>query len=153
MIITFKKCKAEDVPMLYKMTKELIDYHNMLDIFTLTEERLAELVINNSLISYIAFADNKPAGIINCFYKYTTFSGKKILYLEDLYVKSEFRKSGLGKKFFALLEKIAVENDCEKIEWKCADFNESGKRFYDKIGAEKETVWQTYTLDQSKFNI
>lgn len=147
MEITFRKCGEKDIPLLYQLTKELIEFHGMMDIFTLTEQRLGELVTSGAISSYIAYADGKPAGHINFFYKYTTFSGRKLLYLEDLYTRSEYRGCGIGRKFFELLTSIAKENDCEAIEWKCAAFNESGKRFYSKIGAKPEETWITYTID------
>lgn len=153
MKITIKKCSVEDVPVLYEMTRELMEFHDMLDIFTMTEERLCELVESGAIQSYIAEADSQPAGIINFFYKYTTFTGQKILYLEDLYVRSQFRKYGIGSIFMNKLKEIAFENDCNSIEWKCADFNESGKRFYAKIGAKPENIWQTYTIERNSFTI
>lgn len=146
MTADIRKCTVSDADTLFELTRELIEYHNMLDIFTLTKERLAELVNDGELQSYIAFIDDKPAGHINFFYMYSTFSGKKILYLEDLYVRSEYRKHGIGVQLVDFLKKTAKENDCCWIEWKCADFNVSGERFYEKIGAERDKTWNTYTL-------
>lgn len=151
MNVTFKKCTEENIPLLYKMTGELIEMHSSFGDYTMTEERLAELEKSGAVISYTAYADDKPAGIINFFYKYTTFSGRKVLYLEDLYVRQEFRCDGIGAKFIELLKKIAAENDCEEIEWKCASFNEKGKRFYDRMGAKHITEWDTYTISREQF--
>lgn len=151
MSIEIKKCGAAECPELFQMTKELIDYHDMSDIFTLTEQRLTELVLSGAVHSYIAYVDGKPAAHINFFYKYTTFTGRKILYLEDLYTRSEFRGHGLGTKMFDVLKSIAKENECESIEWKCAKFNDSGKRFYERIGARTEQVWETYTIERKDF--
>lgn len=146
-----KKCTVDDIDTLYEMTRELIVFHGMADIFTLTKDRLAELISTGTVQSYIAYVNDKAAACANFFYKYTTFSGRKILYLEDLYSRSEYRHLGLGRKMFELLKQIAHENDCERIEWKCADFNNGGKEFYRKIGAMPENVWITYTIERSDF--
>ncbi len=149
--IEIRKCTAEDIPVLYTLTRELIEYHGMLDIFTLTEDRLKELIESSAVQSCIAYADGTPCGNINFFYKYTTFSGRKIIYLEDLYVREQFRSAGIGRMFFELLRRIAKKNDCERIEWKCAEFNQSGMRFYEKLGAAPENVWKTYTIERKDF--
>lgn len=151
MDIEIKKCGGEDTDILYEMTKELIDFHGMSDIFTLTRKRLSELVSSGMLQSYIAYVDSEPAAHINFFYKLTTFSGRKLIYLEDLYVREEYRGMRLGVRMFELLKRIAKENDCERIEWKCARFNEGGKLFYQKIGALPDEVWTTYTIERKDF--
>lgn len=151
MNIEIKKCGKDEIGELFEMTRELIEFHDMTDIFTLTKERLEELVTSGAVQSYIAYVDGEAAANINFFYKYTTFSGRKLIYLEDLYTRDKYRGLGLGKKMFELLKQIGRENDCERIEWKCADFNEGGKRFYDKIGAKPDDVWVTYTIERSDF--
>lgn len=146
MIADIKMCTSSDTDTLFELTRELMEYHNLLDIFTLTKDSLRQLVERGDLKSYIAYIDGKPAGHINFFYMYSTFSGKKILYLEDLYVRNEYRKHGIGGQFIDLLKKTAKENDCCWIEWKCADFNKNGERFYEKFGAKNDKTWKTYTL-------
>lgn len=145
MDIEIRRCTSADVDILMQMTYELMEYHDMTEMFSLTKERFCELLDSEKLISYAAFADSQPAGVINYFYKLTTFSGRKILYLEDLYVREKYRRSGIAVRFFDILKENAEENYCEYIEWKCADFNESAKRFYEAIGSKPMNGWATYT--------
>lgn len=149
MDLVIKKCGAEDIPELYAMTKELIDFHDM--DFTLTVQRLAELVLSGAVQSYICTADGKPAGCMTFFYKYTTFSGRRLIYLEDFYTREEFRGQGIGSKMFEELKCIGRATDCERIEWKCAHFNDGAKIFYDKLGGKADDVWATYTIEREDF--
>lgn len=145
-IVSSKECETA-----FTLTRELIEYHNALDIFTMTQERFSELIKTGALISYMAYADSEAAGIMNIFYKYTTFSGRKILYIEDLYVRDKFRGCGIGKGLFETAKRSAAENDCEHIELKCIDWNTSSVGFYESLGMKPDNQWITYTLDKSFF--
>ena len=141
---------TNDIKTAYILTRELMKYHNALDIFTMTEERFRELIETGVLISFTAYVDGQPAGVMNIFYKYTTFSGKKILYIEDLYVCESFRGCGTGGKFLAKAKEIAILNNCEQIELKCAEWNEKSAGFYSSHGMTRETEWNVYTLKVKK---
>lgn len=146
-----KKASADDYESAFALTRELIEYHNALDIFELTPQRMRELIEKNLINTYILYVDSRPAGIMNFFWKYTTFTGRKILYIEDLYMRSEFHGLGFGTKLIETSKKLASENDCEQIELKCASWNHSAAGFYKKIGMQSESEWITYTLNKSIF--
>lgn len=151
MNVLLVRASADDAAVAYTLTRELMEHHNALDIFTLTEERLGELIKTEAVCSYIALADSKPAGIMNFFWKYTTFSGRKILYIEDFYVRESFRGTGLGRKLLEKARELAAENDCEQIELKCALWNENAAHFYEKMGLKPENDWNVYTLSRTEF--
>lgn len=151
MQIEIKSATDTDFMTAFTLTKELIEYHNALDIFEMTPERMRQLIRHGELKSLIAYADGIPAGIMNYFWKFTTITGRKILYIEDLYARKEFRGSGIGKMLFKLAKSIAVENDCEHIELKCIDWNTKSAGFYESLGMKPENQWITYTLDKSLF--
>lgn len=142
---------AADCETVYMLTRELMAHHNALDIFTTTRERFCELIECGMLHSYTLYCDGKPAGIMNFFFKLTTFTGRKILYIEDLYVREEYRGKKLGKALTAKAGELAQENDCEQIELKCADWNKASAEFYKSIGMKDETEWITFTLPKSLF--
>lgn len=75
MQIDIKSILQTDIPVAYNLTRELMEYHNALDIFTMTQERFNKLVETGALMSFIAYADGEPVGVMNAFYKYTTFTG------------------------------------------------------------------------------
>lgn len=151
MNVLLVRASADDAATSYMLTRELMAHHNALDIFTLTEERLGELIEKEAVCSYIALADGKPVGIMNFFWKYTTFTGRRILYIEDLYVRESFRGLGLGRILLEKAREIASDADCEQIELKCAAWNEKSARFYEKIGMEHEKEWNVYTLSKNNF--
>ncbi len=135
----------------YTLTRELMIYHDALDIFTMTKERMGELIESKILYSYIAYSDDMPVGIMNFFFKLTTFTGRKILYIEDLYARKEARGLGVGSSLLELAKKTASENDCEQIELKCAVWNEKSAEFYNAKGFESDSDWNTFIMDRNKF--
>ena len=70
------------------------------------------------------------------------------MYIEDLYIKQEYRGHGIGKKAFEVLVNIAKENKCERVEWTCLDWNEPSLKFYKNIGAKQMNEWILHRLDK-----
>lgn len=152
MSFTLEQVTADCTEDAYKLTEELIAYHGMLDIFTMTQERYAELVSSGSLVSFTVSDGGKPFGVMNFFYKLTTFTGRKILYIEDLYVRKEYRGSGAGRMLMKKAAETAAENDCEEIELKCACWNKDPAEFYKSCGMTENTAWNTFTMSNSSFD-
>ncbi len=151
MNIDIKSVSPDETDTAYILTRELMEYHDALDIFTMTPQRFRELVRAGALMSFVAYTDGEPVGVMNIFYKYTTFSGRKILYIEDLYAREKYRGCGTGGKFLEKARRIAAENDCEQIELKCAVWNSSSAGFYKSHGMNREKEWEVYTLNKSSF--
>jgi GNAT superfamily N-acetyltransferase len=80
------------------------------------------------------------------FHNYSTFSGKAGIYIEDLFVKPEFRGKGLGKKLLKFTAQLAKERGCGKLEWACLDWNEPSIAFYKKQGAVPLSEWITFRI-------
>ncbi len=151
MLIEIKSVSPSETVTAYGLTRELMEYHNALDIFTMKQERFSELVTTGALMSFLAYADGEPVGVMNAFYKLTTFTGRKIFYIEDLYARGKCRGCGIGGKFLDKAKEIAVENDCEQIELKCASWNKKSAGFYKSHGMSHDTEWEVYTLNVSEF--
>ncbi|MDE6798612.1 MAG: GNAT family N-acetyltransferase [Ruminococcus sp.] len=146
-MIEIKPTSLSETDTAYFLTRELMEYHNALDIFTMTNLRFRELVDSGTLMSFIAYADNNPVGVMNAFYKYTTFSGRKIFYIEDLYIRENTRGYGIGGKFIEKAKETAVSNDCVQIELKCATWNKKSAGFYESHGMKLDTDWNVFTLN------
>ena len=82
------------------------------------------------------------------FHNFSTFVGRKGLYLEDLFIIPEKRGQGYGKAFLKHLAKIAVERGCGRMEWICLDWNESALSVYRSIGAAPLSEWTVQRLDE-----
>ena len=94
----------------------------------------------------LAFADGAAAGFALYFYNYSTFLAKPGLYLEDLFVKTEFRNRGIGKALLLHLAKLANARGCGRMEWSVLDWNQPAIKFYERLGARRMREWQICRL-------
>lgn len=94
----------------------------------------------------ICTLDERPIGFAVYFFSYSTWQGRKGLYLEDLYVSPEQRGAGAGKALLRHLARLACESGCGRFEWSVLDWNEPAIRFYEAIGASAQDEWIRYRL-------
>ena len=90
----------------------------------------------------LAEYQGQPVGFALFFHNFSTFLGRPGLYLEDLFVKPEFRGRGFGKQLLATLARIAVERGCGRFEWAVLDWNTPAIRFYESLGAKIISEWK-----------
>lgn len=95
----------------------------------------------------IAEWDGAPAGFALYFYNYSTWKGRHGLFLEDLFVKPEFRKLGIGKALLVKVAQIAVAEGCGRYEWQVLDWNQPSIDFYESVGALQMKEWVPMRLD------
>ena len=86
------------------------------------------------------------------FYNYSTFLAKPGLYLEDLFVKKEYRELGVGKYLLSYLAKTAIENNCGRLEWWVLDWNKPAIDFYHSISAQAMDEWTVFRLSGNQLN-
>ena len=119
----------------------------MLDEVVATEELLTEWLFERKIAEVIfAVEDGVDVGFALFFHNFSTFVGRAGLYLEDLYVKPEYRGKGYGKALLKKLAQIAVERNCGRMEWTCLDWNKPSIDFYLSVGAVPMDEWTTYRL-------
>ena len=90
--------------------------------------------------------DGKEIGFALFFHNFSTFSGRAGIYLEDLYIKQEYRRQGYGKALLKKLAAIAVERGCGRLEWWCLDWNKTSIDFYLSLGAKPMSDWTVYRI-------
>lgn len=90
--------------------------------------------------------DDEEIGFALFFHNFSTFLGRAGIYLEDLFVKPEYRGKGYGKAILKKLAAIAVERGCGRLEWWCLDWNKPGIDFYHSLGAEPMDDWTVYRI-------
>ena len=147
--VKFKRTTEKDIPVILDFIKQIAIYEKMLDKVTATEESLKESIFdNNRAESLLIEFNNEVIGYIIYFFNYSSFVGREGLFIEDLYIKSEYRGKGIGKKSFEVLVNIAKENKCERLEWTCLDWNEPSLKFYKSIGAKQMKEWIIHRLDK-----
>jgi len=94
----------------------------------------------------LAEAPGEPVGFALFFHNFSTFTGKRGLYLEDLFVRPAWRGRGIGRRLLARLARIAVERDCPRFDWAVLDWNTPAIGFYDSLGACQMSDWRTTRL-------
>jgi GNAT superfamily N-acetyltransferase len=97
----------------------------------------------------IARLGDEPAGFALFFHNYSTWLGKRGIFLEDLFVRPAARKHGVGYALFQELARLAVERDCGRIDWSVLNWNELAISFYHRIGAKPMDEWSTFRLTGS----
>ncbi len=152
MDIIIKIAEEKDIPLILSFIKEIAEYEKLSDGVIATEESLRQSLFSNNPNAEVIFAylDNIPIAYAVYFYNFSTFLGKKGLYLEDIFVKPEFRSKGIGRKLFLYLVEYAIKNNCGRFEWAVLNWNESAIQFYKKFGAEPLTEWTTFRLSENK---
>ena len=85
--------------------------------------------------------DARPAGFALFFLNYSTWLGRPGLYLEDLFVRPEFRGNGIGKAMLRELAQIAVKENCYGMKWQVLDWNTPAIDFYEALGAKLQKEW------------
>ena len=119
----------------------------MLDEVVATEKILKEWIFEKKRAEVIfVLEDIVEVGFALFFHNFSTFLGRSGVYLEDLYVKPEFRGKGYGKALLKKLAQIAVERGCGRLEWWCLDWNKPSIDFYKSLGAEPMEDWTVYRV-------
>lgn len=146
--ITIRSAVPEDTELIYDFILQLARYEKMSSEVSATPELLYEsLFIKHQAEVLIAEVDQIPAGFALYFHNFSTFLGKANLYLEDLYVKEEMRGKGIGTKIFKRLAEIAIERNCERLDWWCLDWNEPSIKFYtERLHAAPMDEWTVYRI-------
>jgi GNAT superfamily N-acetyltransferase len=109
---------------------------------------LDHLETNEYFDALIAEVDGEAVGYAVFFNIYSTFSVKPKLYMEDLFVRPEFRSTKAGYALVRRLAEIAIERRCSGIEWEVLDWNQLAIDFYERIGGEHDTRWLRYNLSE-----
>jgi len=147
MDLTFRSAQESDINLILKFISDLAEYEKMLDKVVATEEILREWLFDKKSAEVIfAVANGTEVGFALFFHNFSTFLGRAGIYLEDLYVKPDYRGYGYGKAILKKLAQIAVERGCGRLEWWCLDWNRPSIEFYLSLGAEAMKDWTVYRI-------
>ena len=145
-LFEIKKTTRDDIPLIFSFIKELAEYERLSHEVVATEETLTKMLFGNKPYAevVIGYLNNSPASFAIYFHNFSTFLARPGLYLEDLFVKPEFRGQGLGQKMFVYLAQIAKDRQCGRLEWSVLDWNELAISFYKRMGAKAMDEWTVY---------
>jgi len=147
--LIIRKAIRSDTPLILECIRGIAEYEHLSDQVEATVSTLeASLFDRNEARVLLGFEGNQLIGFALYFYNFSTFKGKKGLYLEDLFVFEPFRHKGYGKAFFKELIQIAKQENCGRMEWVCLDWNQAAIDFYLSMNAKPMNDWTIYRLDE-----
>lgn len=144
-----RAAKSEDVPAILALIRGLAEFENEPGAVHATEELLAEQLFGEHPGAEVVIADvaGDAVGFALFFHNFSTWEGRRGLYLEDLFVKPGFRGRGVGAMLMAHLAGLAVARGCARFEWSVLDWNTPAIGFYRSLGAVGMDGWTVQRLD------
>ena len=152
-MVTIRKALKEDMVAVHALITELAVYEKEPNAVLISAEELKQHGFSEHLFDCFV-AEHETSGIVGMalFYsRYSTWKGPT-LHLEDLYVKQEFRKGGLGKELFDTVVSEAVKQNVGRMEWTVLEWNEPALNFYKKYNATLDPEWHLGTLTREQLN-
>ena len=143
-----RTARREDCMLLVELIRELADYEKLLHAMQASAADIERSLLDEqSAHSVLAYEGDTVVGFALYFFNYSTFVGRKGLYLEDLFIRPVFRGKGYGKKLLLYLAQLAHEQGCGRMEWSVLNWNTSAIQFYESLGAKPMDEWTIYRLD------
>ena len=148
MSLQIRKATEADVPVIVWFIRQLAEYERLLQEAVMTEETLRESLFGSrpSAEVLLGYYQDKPVAFAVFFHNFSTFLGRRGLYLEDLFVIPEMRGKGFGRALLVHLAEIARERNCGRFEWAVLDWNEPAIEFYKRLGAVPMSEWTIFRV-------
>lgn len=146
--ISIRRAGADDAGVIHEFICELARYEREPDAVEATPGSLRADLASNAppFECLIAELDAEPVGFALFFHNYSTWRGRRGLYLEDLFVSERHRGSGAGGALLRALAELATERGCARMEWAVLDWNQPAIDFYRALGAEPLEEWTLFRL-------
>ena len=143
-----RAAKVEEVPIILNLIKDLADYETAPDQVEANESDLIATIFaeNPKVFCDVVEVDGEIVGMAIWFLNYSTWQGKHGIYLEDLFIKPEFRGRGYGKALLQHLAAICNERGYGRFQWWVLDWNSPAIEFYRALGAEAMSEWTVYRV-------
>jgi GNAT superfamily N-acetyltransferase len=155
MPVKVRTARREDAYDIHKMIVELAEFERHADQVQLTEEALADQLTAKSPPFHCIVSENEESGLIGFalfYYTYSTWTGKRGLHLEDLYVRPAYRSKQIGRKMLQTLVEIAYAQNLGRVEWMVLRWNERAQNFYSSLGAKPVDEFIRWRLDQQSID-
>lgn len=148
---TIRYAERKDCPIILQFIKELAEYEKEPDAVDATEAMLEESLFDKSQAKVVLLEEEgESLGFALYFYNFSTWRGKAGLYLEDLYVRPQYRGKGYGKMLLSFLANQAEKEGCPRFEWIVLDWNTPSINFYKSKGAKPLDEWTVFRLENQE---
>ena len=146
-----RKARPNDLPEILSMVKELPEFEDLSEQMVATEVDYRESFFgdNPAAEALVADLDGALIGYAIFFSTFSTFVGRAGIWLEDLYVRQDFRKQGIGKKLLKAVGEVAMTRNSGPYEWAVLDWNENAIQLYRQMGGEILDEWRIVRLDRN----
>ena len=143
-MIQIRPATPADVSLMLRFVRDLAEFEREPDAVVATEDMLEAALFgdNPPAEAVIAELEHEGVGFALFFHTFSTWTGRRGLYLEDLYVAAEARGRGVGKALLRHLARLALDRGCPRFEWAVLDWNESAIAFYRSVGAVGMDEWR-----------
>jgi GNAT superfamily N-acetyltransferase len=148
---TIKPVTPAELPELLELIHELARFEHLEHEVEATVESLHESFFGPQLAAgaFLARCDGEPAAYAIYFFTFSSFIGRAGIWLEDVYVRPQFRKQGLGKKLIEAVAQVGARRKCGRYEWLVLDWNEPALKFYGTLGAKPLKQWILHRVGAS----
>ncbi len=143
MNFTIRSITPGEVPELLAQIRELARFEKLEHEVEATVESLKESFFgpSSSAGALLAYNGTEPAGYAIYFFTFSSFVGRRGIWLEDLYVRPAHRQKGLGRQLIEAVAQVGVKQGCGRFEWTALNWNRTALDFYEKLGAKQLTDW------------
>ena len=148
MALRIDSATERDLPLILSFIKKLAEYEKLSHVVVATEDLLRDALFGPRPVAEVIIANwnDEPVGFALFFHNFSTFLGRRGIYLEDLFVDPSHRGKGIGKALLIHLAKIAKERNCGRFEWAVLDWNKPSIDFYKGLGAVALDDWTLFRL-------
>lgn len=149
MSVTIRRATPADAPTILALIRELAAYEREPDAVVATEADLIRDGFGPSPSFHVLLAElrGETIGFALWFFTFSTWRGRRCLYLEDLFVRPEHRGRGAGLALMRALARVAIDEGCARFCWQVLDWNEPAIAFYEKLGAKVQREWLSVRLE------
>jgi GNAT superfamily N-acetyltransferase len=149
-MFTIRLASATDTGTLLDLIRGLAEYERLSHLVTASEATLKDALFGTQpgAEALLGFEGEHAVGFAVYFHNFSTFLGKRGLWLEDLFVQPEHRHKGYGRALFLQVARIAHERGCGRYEWSALDWNEPAIRFYKSMGAVALDDWTIFRITE-----
>lgn len=147
-VTAIRDATRDDLPEIVALIRELAEYERDPAAAVATESLLDDALFGAERVAHAVMAecDGTVAGFALWFHNFSTWTGRRGLYLEDLFVRPAFRGRGIGLSLLRHLARVALERGCPRMEWSVLNWNTDAIGFYERLGARAMDDWTTYRM-------
>ncbi len=149
--LNIRPAEKSDIPRVFAMIEAIAAYEKLTHLLEVDEAILEESLFsaNPAARAIVATIGEETIGYAIFYYNFSTFIGKRGIYLEDIYVETEYRGRGIGDKLFRKVAEIARIENCSRMEWVALDWNKPAIDFYESRGASRLDEWRLFRFNRS----